>query len=626
MFDQYFEKFDLAPEVAAALKKCKCIAYAETKAELEEMAYGPTHTSRYDVVYPIEGKGTVKEAEVVRCKNGCVVNFMEDYMRRRDPNSMAIGDDLPSDKPRFKDRFGYEFSSLRQETLDWLSTQQVIMLPFSAGPRGHGYPSLMICPLNAAFFALSLANMQGFTSIVDVPEHYKPRAIIFVAPPFRHTHFDGKQVVVHNRSKEMHEVWAYNLYPGPSAKKGVFSLLLDIGEQEGWVCCHTSAAMVETPYECEVVFMHEGASGGGKSEMLEDFKREPDGRLLLGEHVLTGEQYFLDLRESCSIFPISDDMALCHSAYQDPVEGKLRIVDAEAGWFLRMDSLHAYGNNPIYEKASIHPSRPLLFFNMDGVPGATCLIWEHVKDSNGQPCPNPRVIIPRDMIEHIVPREPISVDVRSFGVRMPPSTAEQPNYGVMGLLHIIPPSLAWLWRLVSPRGFKNPSIVDGGGGMKSEGVGSYWPFATGLRVTQANLLLRQIMACPKTLNVLIPNQHIGAYKIGFMSEWVAREYLARHNGEIKAKHLTPARCSLFGYALVDMKLDGQYVRQTFLRPETQSKLGIDGYDAGAKILTDFFKDQIKQYLTDDLDPLGRQIIECCLHDGTLDDYLALTPM
>ena len=217
MFDQYFEKFDLAPEVAAALKKCKCIAYAETKAELEEMAYGPTHTSRYDVVYPIEGKGTVKEAEVVRCKNGCVVNFMEDYMRRRDPNSMAIGDDLPSDKPRFKDRFGYEFSSLRQETLDWLSTQQVIMLPFSAGPRGHGYPSLMICPLNAAFFALSLANMQGFTSIVDVPEHYKPRAIIFVAPPFRHTHFDGKQVVVHNRSKEMHEVRAYNLNPGPSA-------------------------------------------------------------------------------------------------------------------------------------------------------------------------------------------------------------------------------------------------------------------------------------------------------------------------------------------------------------------------------------------------------------------------
>ena len=256
--DNYFNRFELAPEVAEALKKCKCIAYAETKEELQEMAYGPTHTSRYDVVYPIEGLGTVKEAEVVRCKNGCVVNFMEDYMRRRDPNSMAIGDELPTDKPRFKDRFGYEFSKLRQETLDWLSNQQIVMLPFYAGPNGHGYPSLMICPMNAAFFALSLANMQGFVSIADVPEHYKPRAIIYVAPPFRHTHFDGKQVVVHNRSAELHEVWAYNLYPGPSAKKGVFSLLLDIGEHEGWVCCHTSAAMVETPYENEIVFMHEG--------------------------------------------------------------------------------------------------------------------------------------------------------------------------------------------------------------------------------------------------------------------------------------------------------------------------------------------------------------------------------
>ena len=68
MFDQYFERFELASEITEALKKCKCIAYAETKEELEEMAYGPTHTSRYDVVYPIEGNGTVKEAEVVRCK------------------------------------------------------------------------------------------------------------------------------------------------------------------------------------------------------------------------------------------------------------------------------------------------------------------------------------------------------------------------------------------------------------------------------------------------------------------------------------------------------------------------------------------------------------------------------
>ena len=117
----------------------------------------------------------------------------------------------------------------------------------------------------------------------------------------------------------------------------------------------------------------------------------------------------------------------------------------------------------------------------------------------------------------------------------------------------------------------------------------------------------------------------GELAVGILQHFLD-EYLKEHAGEIKAKHLTPARCPLFGYALVDMKLDGQYVRQTFLRPETQSKLGTKGYDAGAKILTYFFKSEIRQYPTQELDELGRSIIECCLNDGTLDDYLKLTPM
>lgn len=81
--------------------KCRSIAYIETQEELDELVFGPTHSSRYDVVYNIVGKGSVKEAEVIRCKNGASVNFMEDYMRRRDPNSMVISDDLPTDKPAF---------------------------------------------------------------------------------------------------------------------------------------------------------------------------------------------------------------------------------------------------------------------------------------------------------------------------------------------------------------------------------------------------------------------------------------------------------------------------------------------------------------------------------------------
>ena len=175
------------------------------------MACGPAQASRFEVCYPIPGKGLIEEAEVVRCRNGVVVNFPEDYMRRRDPDCMRIGDDLPSDKPRFEERFGYPFSVLRAETMDWLAGQALILLPFKAGGPHFGYDSLMVCPMNAAFFALALADMAGFVSIRSVRETLLPRGIIYVAPPFRHTHFEGKQIVVHQRSETLHEVFSYNL-------------------------------------------------------------------------------------------------------------------------------------------------------------------------------------------------------------------------------------------------------------------------------------------------------------------------------------------------------------------------------------------------------------------------------
>ena len=628
LIDSYFNRFVLPEDLTDAVTNCQWRCYPETKEQLQELCFGPTHSSRFDVTYTIPGKGVFKEAEVVRCKNGPVVNFMEDYMRRRDPECMCIGDYLPTDKPYFKDRFGYDFSKLRKETMDWFKDQSVILLPFRAGGKYYGYDSLMVCPSNAAFFALSLANMQGFVGIHDISENYKPRAIIYVAPPFRITHFEGKQVVVHQRSEDLHEVFAYNLYPGPSAKKGVFSVLLDIGEHEGWITNHASAAMLETPYENEVVFMHEGASGGGKSEMLEEIHKEENGQILVGTHTVSGEKHYLTISETCKIHPIADDMVLAHKDMQNG-SGHLVIADAEDGWFLRMDGDNYYGNSPMYERISIHPPEPLEFFNMDGVPGATCLIWEHVKESTGKPCSNPRVIIPREMIDNIIPgNEPVEVNIRSFGVRMPPSTVENPNYGIMGMVQFVPISLAWLWRLVCPRGFKNPSIADSnaGSGLKAEGVGSYWPFATGQKITQANLLLHQMMNTQATLNVLIPNQYIGAYHIGFAGEWLVREYLARRTGNVRMKDLVEARCPLFGYSLADMKIDGQHIRRTFLRPELQSKVGFDGYDAGAKILTDFIKEQIAPFNTNGLNPIGRNIIELAMNDAPLEEYLAITPM
>ncbi|MBQ3290903.1 MAG: DUF4914 family protein [Mogibacterium sp.] len=623
-----YKNFIIPDDLMKALSASPGVISPEDKKELYELCFGTSGGAVHIVGYTVPGNGYIQEAEVVRCKNGSSVNFTEEYMRRRDPNCMYIGDDFPTDKPKFKDVWNMEFPELRAATMKWLSEQQLIVMPVSIGGKYHGYSCLVVCPANAAFFAYALANIQDFVSINDIEDGYKPRSIIYVAPPFRHSHFGGKQAVVHCRSEELHEVFSYNLYPGPSAKKGVFSILLDIGEREGWITNHASAALLQTPYENELVFMHEGASGGGKSEMLEHIRREKDNRVLLATHTITDEKYYLTLGDTCSIFPIADDMVMAHCDMQDS-SGKLVITDAENGWFLRVDGDNYYGNIPLYERISIHPSEPLEFFNIDGTPGATCLIWEHTVEKSGKPCSNPRVIIPREMIDGIIPGdEPLDVDIRSFGVRMPPSTRENPNYGIMGFVQIVPPSLAWLWRLISPRGFKNPSIAESspGSGLSAEGVGSYWPFATGLKVTQANMLLHQIIDTPNTLNILVPNQHIGAYKVGFTAEWISREYLARHGGTVKARHLVESRCPLFGYSLDEMKLDGQYVRRTFLRPELQSKLGEDGYDECAKILTDFFKEELQKFLVPELDPLGRQIIELCLNDAPLEEYLKLTPI
>ena len=283
----------------------------------------------------------------------------------------------------------------------------------------------------------------------------------------------------------MHELFAYNLYPGPSAKKGVYGILLNLGEKEGWVTNHCATVQVITPYDNTVTIMHEGASGGGKSEMLERAHRESDGRLLLGRNTVTGEKRFLTIPRTCELRPVTDDMALCHPSIQGK-DGKLWLTDAEDGWFVRTNHIDCYGKDIHLEKLTALPPEPLLFLNIDAVPNSRALIWEHIMDAPGKPCPNPRVVVPRRIVPGII-NHPVAVDIRSMGIRTPPATKENPSYGIIGLFHILPPALAWIWRLVAPRGYANPSIINTEG-LSSEGVGSYWPFDTGRQVDQANLL------------------------------------------------------------------------------------------------------------------------------------------
>ena len=163
------------------------------------------------------------------------------------------------------------------------------------------------------------------------------------------------------------------------------------------------------------------------------------------------------------------------------------MADAENAWFVRVNHIREYGTDPFLEKLTAQPPEPLVFLNVDAVPGSRALIWEHTEDAPGQPCPNPRVILPRSIVPGVV-SEAVGVDIRSFGVRTPPCTREQPSYGIIGLFHLLPPALAWLWRLVSPRGHANPSVV------QTEGMSS----------------------------VLCPNQHVGAWQTGFMPQWIGR--------------------------------------------------------------------------------------------------------
>ncbi len=614
-----WNKFNLPIEARRILENAPSVTVFETVDQLVDAACGGPESDFTEVAYEIPGKGRIVEATVARVRNGVAANYPEPYMRRRDPDCMLIGDEQPTNKPTYRSRFGAEFDGLREETFSWMEQQPLAVFGFIAGKHGMGMDSLVIAPANAGFFAFGLSLLQGIVPLSELRDDFTPKSIIYVAPPFRHTHFEGRQVVVHNRHEHLHELFSYNLYPGPSAKKGIYGVLIGLGEKEGWVTAHCSTVRVVTPYDNEVTLMHEGASGGGKSEMLEQAHREPDGRLVLGKNLVTGESRYIEFARSCTLHPVTDDMALCHPSLQDK-NGKMQLTDAEDAWFVRVNHIDDYGKDLQLEKLTALPRKPLLFLNIDAVPNSRALIWEHIEDKPGSPCPNPRVIIPRDNIPDIIEGS-VQVDIRSYGVRTPPCTKEVPSYGIMGIFHVLPPALAWLWRLAAPRGHANPSIVDSEG-MSSEGVGSYWPFATGRKVDQANLLLQQFERHRETQYILVPNQNVGAWEVGFMPQWIAREYLTRRGGRpFRSDQIQPSRCALLGYSLYQLHVEGHMITSWFLQVDTQPEVGQEAYDKGAAILTEFFHECLADFHRDpDLSPVGKRIIECCLDNGAVDDY------
>lgn len=623
MVNGIWNSWKMDEEVKELLNCASSVIVAKNRNELFNLASGGGRDV-FTVEYPLLDGRVVQEAEVVKCNNGLAINYLDKEMRRRDPDCMIVGDDNATDKPRFRDVFKDDFVNLRHETFGWLRKQDLLIAGINVGGVQTGLQGLIIAPANAGFFVGGLCDLQAFLDISQLGREFNPSSILYLAPPFRHTHFNSKQIVVHNRQENVHEIFSYNLYPGPSAKKGMYGVLLQKGEEEDWLTLHASTVQVVTPYENVTTFLHEGASGGGKSEMLEYPHREDDGRLLLGSNKITGKIFTVNINQTCSLHPVTDDMALVDN--EKTIKGqKLVVSDAENAWFVRVNHILHYGTDPFLERICVHPRDPLLFLNIKGVPNSTVLIWEHIEDSPGKACPNPRVILPRKLMPSVVDGQ-VEIDFRSFGIRTPLCVEKDPSYGIVGLFHVLSPALAWLWRLVSPRGHANPSINDGAV-LSSEGVGSYWPFATGRYVTHANLLLRQILNAMHTKYLLIPNQHVGCYEVGFMPQWVAREYFARRGiAKFNKEQLKPSRCPLLGYTPARVVVEGVQIPDFFFSVERQSEVGIDAYDQGQAILYQFFKNNLKPYLVPEVDPLGRKIISCCLDKGTIEDLNSFIPM
>ena len=140
-------------------------------------------------------------------------------------------------------------------------------------------------------------------------------------------------------------------------------------------------------------------------------------------------------------------------------------------------------------------------------------------------------------------------------------------------------------------------------------------------VTQANLLFNQFQQSNKTQYILIPNQHIGAWKTMFMPQWLVREYLSRRgHANFDKTQVTPSRSPLLGYSLNKMKIEGVRIPKTFLQPELQPEIGEEAYDKGAAQLFNFFKSELEKFIQPELNADAKKIIEACLSGCDVSEY------
>jgi hypothetical protein len=88
---------------------------------------------------------------------------------------MVIGDDQPTDKRTYANRFGVPFGPMRKDTFEWLKKQDLAVMTFIIGgyPIESGRGGILIAPANAGFFLGALADLQGLLSPEAVPHNFQ---------------------------------------------------------------------------------------------------------------------------------------------------------------------------------------------------------------------------------------------------------------------------------------------------------------------------------------------------------------------------------------------------------------------------------------------------------------------
>ena len=576
-------------------------------------------------------RAEILEATVIHTLSGPVVNFPEKAMRKRDPNATMVTSAFPiSAQGHLHDRYcEVEWAELNRLAHEWLAKHAPIAVPirlFRGTPATTA--GVVILPENCAFFGYMMGILQEILSAAQCSEGLSADFVVLLAPPLRHSHFDGRQAVIHHRygapAAPVYEMLATCLYPGPSGKKGVYAMGLEIARRHDGVILHASAVRLLRPDGSHISVLHEGASGGGKSEWILTPDISDDGMALVSRHVESKQEIrraLANVSESGLVHPVVDDMALAFTR-----SNQLMISDAEHGWFLRLDNATEPGADVFCEYLAKLPIAHRIWLSVE--PGLFARPWLRTADPGGDRDKNGRMMIGRRYVPNYVDHA-VKVDIRSLGIRTPHCFDPAP-FGIVGFCHYLPWWLAYLWRLAPPRGHDNPSIAAGAQPsadddfvLPFEGVGAYEAFLLGDPVDHANLLLRQFAETAGTItNILVPNQHVGAYQVGFAPQHFLRAHLCL-GGTITPGDWAP--CALLGQEIEPFAAgDGEPLPDVLFRPHRQPELRDGRYERGRAIVERSLRAYLPRYLQPHLHPVAARLIRAVV-DGEDLTKLAVSP-